>query len=175
MAKTEDGQDIIVKFAESYNKEAHHLLAEKGLAPRLLHAEPIYPGSSFVLVVMEFVDAPTMAHLSHYQKLTPQLAETVLRSVSDALNTLHAENLVFADLRTPNILVHNGKGLLIDFDWCGREGEGRYPMWINKDQAIQWHEEVRSGAILKKEHDKHMFKLLLGYAGISYEAFERAF
>ncbi|CAG8627977.1 2576_t:CDS:2 [Paraglomus occultum] len=70
---------------------------------------------------------------------------------------------VFADLRPPNILVvtRDGKhrAMLIDFDWCGKDGIDTYPSSMNMDQ-ITWPERVIPGTVLKKEDDKFMLDKL---------------
>ena len=43
-----------------------------------------------------------------------------------AMDLLHEKNLVFGDLRPPNILIKGDTALLVDFDWCGEEGKGKY-------------------------------------------------
>ncbi|CEL54320.1 hypothetical protein RSOLAG1IB_06970 [Rhizoctonia solani AG-1 IB] len=53
-ATIEEGCSIVVKFAEAYDFEAHKMIAERSLAPRLLfHSEkPMYGG--LWMIVMEF-------------------------------------------------------------------------------------------------------------------------
>ena len=43
--------------------------------------------------------------------------------------------------------------MLIDFDWCGKDGIDTYPSSMNMDQ-ITWPERVIPGTVLKKEDDK---------------------
>ena len=45
---------------------------------------------------------------------------------------------MFGDLRRPNTLVGNDAGMLVDFDWCGKSGEARYPPEINRDPSMGW-------------------------------------
>ncbi|KAE9402420.1 hypothetical protein BT96DRAFT_816566, partial [Gymnopus androsaceus JB14] len=49
---------------------------------------------------------------------------------------------------------------LIDFDWSGRVGEAWYPADISMDMSIVWHDEVKRGGLIAKEHDLHLLKLL---------------
>lgn len=47
---------------------------------------------------------------------------------------------------------------LIDYDWCGVHGKGRYPFIIN--DTIDWASGVGPLAIMHKAHDLHMLKKL---------------
>jgi hypothetical protein len=49
--------------------------------------------------------------------------------------------------------------MLVDFDWCGEEGEAVYPASINMD--VRWPEDVCGGALLKASHDDFMFLQLV--------------
>ena len=50
------------------------------------------------------------------------------------------------------------RAVLIDFDWCGKAGEGRYPEEIT--QEINSPEGVGPGKIMAKEHDLCMLEKL---------------
>jgi tRNA A-37 threonylcarbamoyl transferase component Bud32 len=41
--------------------------------------------------------------------------------VVKAIGVLHDNNLVFGDLRSPNVLDLKSGAMLIDFDWCGED------------------------------------------------------
>ncbi|CAE6423060.1 unnamed protein product [Rhizoctonia solani] len=112
---------IVVKFVESYNADAHKLLARQDLAPKLL-----YDGTSngnnqlgpdYRMIVMEHING---INLGHY--LGSDLPEIVSKNITDALELLHAEDLVFGDLRKPNIMLVQDAtkkvigAKLIDFD-----------------------------------------------------------
>ncbi|CAG8815411.1 3563_t:CDS:1, partial [Racocetra fulgida] len=51
--------------------------------------------------------------------------KSILKDVKKAIDKLHEENIVFADLRDSNILVNKSQdqyqGMLIDFNWAGKE------------------------------------------------------
>ena len=69
------------------------------------------------MIVMDFYDGTTpSAPLSH------QLGD----QVSEAIGLLHTNDLVFGDLRLPNIVVGVGgqQVMLVDFDWCGKGKAG---------------------------------------------------
>lgn len=49
---------------------------------------------------------------------------------------------VFGDLRWPNILITAGGLELVDFDWCGKEGEVLYPAAIS-EKISEWPKGVK--------------------------------
>jgi serine/threonine protein kinase len=69
------------------------------------------------------------------------------------MHLLHENNIVFGDLRDPNILYDASKNLvvLVDFDWAGKDGESRYSAALNLSNA--WPEEVLPYGIMYKAHD----------------------
>ncbi|KAB5591642.1 hypothetical protein CTheo_4894 [Ceratobasidium theobromae] len=79
-------------------------------------------------------------------------------ALKPALDILHNRQLVFGDLRQPNILVpvnRSGKQkavMLIDFDWCGEDGKDCYPWDINISN-INWPSGVGPGALMYCRHD----------------------
>ena len=89
----------------------------------------------------------------------PQAAPAkVLEEISEALKSLRENGLVFSDLGSPNILVtdqHHAQ--LVDFGWCGKVGEGKYPANI---ENVKWPEEVVLCGFLELEHDNEMFRRL---------------
>lgn len=119
---------IIVKFAESYNVEAHRLLAEAQLAPALLYvsSEHGIKVAELSMIVMEKVQGQDLTRF----KSVPRCVKD---NVSDALELLHKRRIVFGDLQPSNVMVvvdDQGQivgGMLVDFDWCGIDGEAKYP------------------------------------------------
>ncbi|KAJ1307067.1 hypothetical protein OPQ81_008046 [Rhizoctonia solani] len=154
---------IVVKFVEGYNVDAHKLLAKEGLAPKLLYDGTIHTndqlGPDYSMIVMEYIYG---IDLGCYAGLSLPLC--VSDDIDRALSLLHAQDLVFGDLRAPNImLAMDGDGKvtgawLIDFDWCGKHQVDRYPFDMNKN--IPWASGVGPGALLDKRHDIEMRKSL---------------
>lgn len=168
-ACTDDNQQIVVKFVERYNARAHQLLADEGLAPQLLFDSGSAASVSAQMIVMEYV--PSM-DLYDYLDLNPSGApskaatlETVREDVKRALDILHRHGLVFGDLRSPNVIVteqaesRKARGMLVDFDWCGVDGEATYPFGMNQVD-IQWPDGAEKGAPMRKEHDMAMLGVL---------------
>ena len=140
IANTGDGQKIVVKFTEVYNDAGHSLLAADGLAPPVLSCDRS-TFSDFVMAIMGYVDGKQLFHRL-FHRFLHETPSGVLSKVSEALKTPHANNLEFGDLRSPNILVTGQYDIqLVDFDWCGKVGEGKYPADINLVD-IQWPEGV---------------------------------
>ncbi|CAE6441605.1 unnamed protein product [Rhizoctonia solani] len=137
-AITEDGRSIVVKFAQFYNFEAHKLLAAQSLAPQLLSLNPEPVGGGLVMIVMELAGTSLDKYLDPTGPgLEPSARTQIHKDVEMAMDLLHANNLVFGDLRSPNVLVVQTadgslRGRLIDFEWCGVEGEARYPAGMNQ-------------------------------------------
>ena len=159
----EPRQDIVVKFVNRYGEKAHRILADEGLAPKLLYCgsprldgdQPSY--QSISMVVMEYIDGDTLAVAKH--GMNKETMERVRLEVSRALELLHGHRLVFGDLRLPNIMItKDGEVRLIDFNWAGEEGQAKYPLLIS--QEISWPKGVEPLAVMKTEHDLDMWKKL---------------
>lgn len=146
---------VVVKFASSYHAEAHRILADHQLAPTLHFAGTEDAGGSMYggryMIVMDFIDGCSAPD---------RLSNSQFNQIKEAIELLHSRNLVFGDLREPNILVQDGSVKLIDFDWCGTAGEARYPPSLNLDPALGWHKEVKPDAVIMKEHDLYMLEVL---------------
>ena len=148
LGRNTEGKQIFIKFTTEYNEEAHHLLAERHYAPQLLHHSEFTPG--WFIVVMEYIEG----HDMHGHPFSDHDMERV----QAAKNILHEDGIVFGDLRPNNIMKpnHDSCLLLVDFDWCGKEGESRYPSTLNHHRDCGWHKDVKRGAIMKKEHDDYL-------------------
>ena len=151
---------VVVKFAHSYCEVAHRLLDEISLAPRLRYCEKVESIGMYA-VVMDFVGGKHIA--------APHSDQDFADKLRMAVQTLHDANFVHSDLREPNILVTKDGGMkIIDFDWCGKDGEVCYPSDINLDERAGWDPDVTRGGLIKKDHDRSMFTHLTGL-----ERFER--
>jgi len=109
------------------------------------------------VVVMDYVGD------SNAYQLYPRglLPKTVYKEVERAIHILHSESIVFADLRLPNIVItKQGKPMLVDFDWCGKDGIHRYPSSLNDSSSIDWHEGAVRNGIMRMEHDTFMLEAM---------------
>jgi hypothetical protein len=145
-------QEVVVKFTAHYNEAAHRILAEAQLAPTLHFCERVI--GNLYMVIMDRVDGKSIWQLQEEGAPVPTV---VSKKVEHALNLLHAQDIVFADLRDPNILHVASKGsgegcvILVDFDWPAKDGEGRYPAILNPNNA--WSDDVSPFGIMRKSHD----------------------
>ncbi|KAJ7661870.1 hypothetical protein B0H14DRAFT_3076927 [Mycena olivaceomarginata] len=149
-----EGHEVIVKFARRYNVEAHELLAGMNLAPKLYYHCSVR--GRLVMVVMERVTGMMASHWSYLQG-TP-LPHFVLEDTRRAIGALHDRNIVFGDLRLPNIMICDNRAVLVDFDWAAPAGQGRYPATLS-DLDV-WAPTVAPYGVMEKEHDDHMLKAI---------------
>lgn len=166
-AHTSDGKVVVVKFTQTYCSRAHRLLADAGLAPKLLFdSGKLLPNAGDRMIVMEYVANTDLYDYLRLPSTKPESSElqAIHRDMEKAVEMLHEENLVFGDLRAPNVIVvkrgEETGGMLVDFDWCGTEGEARYPPGMN-EADLTWPEGARKGALICKAHDKEMLGRLL--------------
>jgi hypothetical protein len=148
-----DTSQVVVKFTAQYNPEAHRLLAAGGLAPMLHACVPVCGG--LFMVVMDRVHGEVAVEAASRRELLPY---DIYKDIRDAVGLLHSNNLVFGDLRTPNIMVVPGgsgrpRGMLIDFDWVGTHGIGRYPASMNDGLDIWSSSGIKRYEIMDKAHD----------------------
>lgn len=157
----EEHCDVVVKFTHRYGKAGHRLLAEAGLAPTLYYCEFEETVGMWV-VVMSYVEGDVSSGLTKGQS----------QALARAVELLHANDLVFGDLRRPNVIATKPDSIsLIDFEWCGpcddvREGENviwhrmRYPTDISMGGRIDWAPGVGPDQVITKEHDKYQLEKL---------------
>jgi len=141
-------KEVVVKFTARYNEVAHRILAEAGFAPALRFCGRVVGG--MYMVVMDRVEGKSLLQL---QRDDAGIPPVVLEHVHQAIRLLHEENIVFGDLRVPNVLYDASKGraILIDFDWPGVDEMDRYPASLNKSH--DWAEDVYPYGIMRKAHD----------------------
>lgn len=157
-------KSIVVKFVEQYNSQAHRLLAEHGLAPQLLFDGTTHPngrfGSSYAMIVMDYVNGIPFDQFTAWTLLSPRFIE----SVRNAIRILHNANLVFGDLRRSNVMVLRDtsgtavKAQLVDFDWCGKHLDARYPPRMNR--SLEWAPGMKPGGLMDRVHDEDMMDKL---------------
>ncbi|KAG9125124.1 hypothetical protein FRC07_008900 [Ceratobasidium sp. 392] len=164
--RAEPDELVVVKFVRDYNSVAHRMLADKRLAPRLLHDSIQALDCGLRMIVMESIEAPDLHTYLKVNRPTERRALEICAVEGDlklALSLLHAQELVFGDLRKPNVLVtkkeHGVGGMLIDFDWCAGHMNGRYPASLN-ETGNTWAGGVTRGGLMAKEHDEYMLGVL---------------
>ena len=146
--------EVLVKFAETYCEEAHRLLADSGLAPKLFHCRHVI--GDLVMVVMELLGCDWKTMASFDNKENPVLPVSVFQDLEKAVELLSGSGLAHGDLRAANVMIDPNlmHAKVIDFDWACKEGELRYPVNINlKDVTKEWDPEVKPCTYVKMEHD----------------------
>ncbi|KXN86844.1 hypothetical protein AN958_09580 [Leucoagaricus sp. SymC.cos] len=146
----------VIEFAKQYNEAAHVSLMETNtgeiFAPALRYiSPPVYGGRR--MVVMDYVDGKMMADET--------LSSVHFDQLKRALGHLHDAGFVFGDFREPNVIIKGDRVMLVDFDWCGKDGEATYPIDLNIYDDIQWAVGMGPGLVMRKEHDDYMFKKLV--------------
>ncbi|EUC55031.1 kinase domain protein, partial [Rhizoctonia solani AG-3 Rhs1AP] len=118
------------------------------------------PGPDHNMVVMDFVQGADLEALG-----SSPLPRSVFNDIEAAIKILHSRDFMFGDLREPNAMVlqdsmgrATGKVMLVDFDWCGKHLEGKYPPKMN--MTLGWHRDVRPEAVMDKQHDNRMLAQL---------------
>ena len=152
-------ETVLVKFSAKYHEGAHRLLAsaDPPLAPTLHFCTHVL--GDMYMVVMEYI--PKSKGQSLFVAPQPQSAlESIRKDIEKALNLLHGDDLVFGDLREPNVLYlpdGEGRALLVDFDGVGRDGKDEYSACLNPEAKLG----VARGQIMKKEHDRRNLEELM--------------
>ncbi|EJF57295.1 hypothetical protein DICSQDRAFT_174058 [Dichomitus squalens LYAD-421 SS1] len=154
-----DSVEVVVKLTERYHPEAHRILAAEHLAPALHVCVPVC-GDLF-MVVMERVHGEMAWEAANRQELLPY---RIYQDIKRAIALLHSHDLVFGDLRTPNTMVVPGgsglddgpRGMLVDFDWVGTHGRGRYPASLDEGLPDWATSSIQRDGIMDKAHDVAM-------------------
>ena len=153
-----DASEVVVKFTARYNPEAHRLLAAGGLAPILHACVPVCGG--LFMVVMDRVPGEMAVEAVARGELLPY---DIYKDIRDAIALLHSNDLVFGDLRIQNIMVIPGvsgsdsdaraRGMLIDIDWVGTHGVGRYPASLDNGLADWMSSGIQRYGTMDKAQD----------------------
>ncbi|KAF9496897.1 hypothetical protein BDN71DRAFT_1388502 [Pleurotus eryngii] len=150
-------ESVIVKFCQAYGEEAHNIVAAAGLAPRLRFVGELRGGGK--MVVMDDAKGERASVVLRGLKTLPS---TVVSDLKSALDVLHAGNLVYGDLRLPNIILRQEdsqwRASLVDFDWSGPVGAVYYPSNVNVEAF--WGTGAGPCLPILKEHDLSMLQQL---------------
>ncbi|KIK52914.1 hypothetical protein GYMLUDRAFT_107811, partial [Collybiopsis luxurians FD-317 M1] len=152
-----EGQEVVVKLSRRYNVNAHRLSSEVNLAPKLYYSCQVRGG--YTMCIMEYVKGETAFTALAFQP-DELLPRSVYQDIKKVIDILHKANLVFGDLRLPNIILWESGAMLVDFDWCGRDGVARYPVDLNVYAQGEWAEGMERYGLMKMEHDVEMLQKL---------------
>ncbi|KAI0291295.1 hypothetical protein BC826DRAFT_886738, partial [Russula brevipes] len=142
--------EVVVKFTANYNEQAHRILADEGLAPKLYACQRVI-GNLFMVVMERLNGTPMSAGIPERR-----LEDSVFDDIRRAVGHLQGHNLVHGDLRAVNIMLEPNQkhAKVIDFDWAGTSGTDRYPLTMNKGElADEWHPAVVAGGPMETNHD----------------------
>ena len=170
-----DKKRILVKFVQTYSKEAHLASAAEDGAPTLLGYRDVL-SCGWSAVVMELLEEPDW--VSGLKIIDEAEQRTVCDRVNEHVLTLHGKGFVHGDIRPQNVLVKrpgagNGDTLsvhLIDFDWAGEINKATYPYLVNPDlgHGFKRPSGVKGGGVITTEHDLAMVGLMYQYTTPSY-------
>ncbi|RDX51830.1 hypothetical protein OH76DRAFT_1346295, partial [Lentinus brumalis] len=158
----EERIEVVIKFTSEYNQAAHRLVAQAGFAPALHACVPVC--GDVQMVVMDRVHGKMAWCAERKQELLPR---TVYDDVKSAIKLLHDNNLVFGDLRSPNVMcvpksepeLEGRMGaMLVDFDWAGEAGRTRYPAVFNDGLPDFWATGAERCGLMYPEHDLHLLE-----------------
>lgn len=166
---------LIVKFVDRYGYKAHEVLEKLHLAPKLYYCGlldgqresdvsccekargrtdkeggGLYHGP-MRMIVMQYLEGKDA--LNAKKECWPSNAYD---QVASAIRALHDKDMVFGDLRPPNVIFVGADAKLIDFDWSGKEGEVFYPRGLS--ERVGWVDGVKSFRRIEKAHDKMMLE-----------------
>ncbi|KAI0808401.1 hypothetical protein C8Q74DRAFT_1363768 [Fomes fomentarius] len=147
----ESGEDFILTNSTG-PEPVHAMLEAASLAPKLRHCA-FEPDVGLWVIVMDCITEEA-------RELTSPVHVESLRT---AVVMVHERGFVFGDLRRPNLFVMCDRVVLFGFDWCGKDGEARYPSNIVLvDERDARHETVKRGGLITKGHDAYQFEYLTG-------------
>ena len=127
-----NGQDVVVKFAQTYCEEAHECLSTHGFAPKLISCDSV---GRFKAVVMEEVKDAVC--IDTYLAKNPGAKNELLAKCRKALKVLSENNYCHGDFRPCNILVTENLDIFVlDFDWAGECGKVKYPFFMNHAEVL---------------------------------------
>src|SRR5205085_10006568 len=111
-----------IKLTKKYNSEAHKISYHKDITPELIFVnENIYNG--FYKIIIKYIDDIQLENLITDTQCSQETLLNIYKDIKIAIDELHNNNIVFADLRPPNILIRvldgKHKATLVDFDCCG--------------------------------------------------------
>lgn len=162
---------------------AHQALEAFGFAPPLLSCQRL-PGPWLMVVMPYLKDVSTWSAAMQKPEDRLHAAVNVLHSAGYVHGDLRGCNVmmdnekvrgssfepVCLDAATlssaPYWHFHCSKRLwivqvyVVDFEWAGKEGEARYPLYINHAN-IQWPEGASDSKLITKAHDLHWVRVLL--------------
>ncbi|MFP5298710.1 MAG: serine/threonine-protein kinase [Actinomycetota bacterium] len=86
----------------------------------------VIQGEGKAFIVMELIDAPTLADMAKTERFTPQRVAEIGLQVLSALEAAHAQGIVHRDVKPANVMIpENGQAKLADFGIASVKGDPR--------------------------------------------------
>ncbi|CAG8758293.1 27375_t:CDS:2, partial [Dentiscutata erythropus] len=146
-----DVVDNLVQSIHENNEETNHL-----------ETKLVYYLERYNQILNPY-DHKTAEPLYNCSSLSCDEYKAILRDVKEAIDKLHEESIVFADLRDSNILVDKSQGrykeMLIDFYWASKDEIECYPSFMNQ-KHINWPPGAEDRKKLSRKHDVYQLELL---------------
>ncbi|KAL0229331.1 hypothetical protein GEMRC1_013949 [Eukaryota sp. GEM-RC1] len=135
--KTVDQKPLVVKFATTYDVEAHKLLAEHGFAPDFYYYEEI--SNQLTLIEMEYLDPAEFCLLESIPYSLWGRKQDILKEIRNAVNLLNSHNIVHGDLRPSNIFVSKSTCVIkiFDFDFAGLADRSNMCVFVNEEVVFR--------------------------------------
>ena len=153
----EESISVIIKFVEQYCIDAHRLMADNGYAPSIIAFQQVT--SWYHVIVMDYIhNAESLYEYIKNKQNKEHTVDQLKEHCTKAVRILHTGGYCHGDLRGNNILVKCKETpqpiAIIDFDWSGKNGVARYPLFMNCID-VTWPEGASDGELLQPDHDKY--------------------
>jgi serine/threonine protein kinase len=160
---TETGETVAIKFVQAAGEHAHRSADEVINARRIRHPNirrvfHTERHQSLRIIVMEFIDGPTLADV--LTTLDRRAALRIFRDVCSAVAAAHDEGVLHLDLKPANVLLRGGtEPVVSDFGLSARMSAGRAaaaggtPLFMPPEQ--------RDGKPLDARADVHALGVIL--------------
>jgi serine/threonine protein kinase len=102
------------KYKRKFIKETQNL--QKLKHPNIVKILESFECNNTVYYVMEYIDGGSLDYyISQKKHLTEDETITITQQILDALEYMHSKNMLHLDLKPSNIMMRQGKPILIDF------------------------------------------------------------
>ena len=109
------GKEIFSRFKEKLLKEAEIL--SKLSHPNIVRVIEVFEENNTAYMVMDYIEGDSLKDKIKNEKLSIDTSIQYILQIADALEDVHAKNILHLDLKPSNILINkrDGRSMLIDF------------------------------------------------------------
>lgn len=109
-----DNKDLVSKCQKKFKSEARKIASLNN--DHIVNIIDIFDENGTSYYVMKYLSGGSLADKVHDGPLSERIAITVIREISDALESIHTHGLLHLDIKPANILFDDrGRAVLIDF------------------------------------------------------------